>query len=158
MSKKGQNPFYGDSKVGVFDCWIPFRPKCLEVWAQHRVLHFRAPFECYIDNEVIPIEFDVRKLWFDEHLEFHNSLYARARYDCQNEAQINSPEPYGYGGNTLWFEGLDDHDHFDVYPNYNGTTVCSVTEKVRDSSVESDESDCQEVKVLLGEDKQPSDR
>ncbi len=112
---------------------------------------------CEIENRLIPITFDVRKVWFDEFPEFNNPMWARARYDGDGEGQVsNGLDNAEHHGNTLWFSGADSYDSFDVYPHWNGMTECTVTERVRDSSVETDDSDCFEVPVLLGQDKSPS--
>jgi hypothetical protein len=108
-------------------------------------------------------------VWFDEHPEFNNSLYARASYDCDGESPAKrkqkceiseSLQDCSFGGGkhkALWFNGLDDDDDFVAWPHWNGETTCPVNERVRESSVESDDSDCFEVPVLLGQEKLPSE-
>jgi hypothetical protein len=51
----------------------------------------------------------------------------------------------------LHFAGVEDTESFAVYPHWNGGTLCSIGERVYDSSVESDDSDCQQRSVTLGQ-------
>jgi uncharacterized repeat protein (TIGR01451 family) len=123
--------------------------------------------QCIIVNRVIPIEFDVRKIWFDEFPQFNNPMYAMGKYECWNESPVlqlctESSEglcPYElpfmkYG---LKWQGDESWDTFLAWPHYNGETYCTVTEKIHDSSVESDAEDCFEVEVMLGVEVDPED-
>lgn len=123
---------------------------------------------CAIVNRIILIDFDVRKLWFDEYRGFKNSLWARASYECWNESSAKSSctefdeemcpyDPEDFNNYKLNFIGMDSYDTFTAWPRYDGTTYCTVTERIRDSSVVSDESDCFEVDVLPGVDVHPED-
>ena len=122
-------------------------------------------FTCDITDQVIPIKFDVRKLWYDEHPEFNNSKWARARWSCDGVSSATGLCPIGFacldkptnGGPNLWFQGDDSDAWFWVWPDWDGLTTCTVEERVWDSSVETDDSDCFEVPVLLGQDVTPDD-
>ncbi len=105
---------------------------------------------CVIFNDLDPVTVTVHKVWFDEHLEFNNSLWARAHYDCVGEQNIFDSPDHFYS-NTLWFHGLVDSDTFDVWPHWNGLTWCYAEERVKDSSVDSDDSECEELPVRIAE-------
>jgi hypothetical protein len=122
-------------------------------------------FRCEIWNTLQSVEVEVTKKWFDEHPEFNNSFWARVKWEC-----VNAREEY-YDGRYLHDGGLitdyghlyfkdDDFDEdneaeesFWVFPNWdveNDPTVCEVRERIKDSSVESDDSDCEELKLYPG--------
>lgn len=98
---------------------------------------------CAITNTPLPVEVEVTKLWFDEQL---GDIIpeAQAWFDCDGEA-------FDYVSGWLNFEGVEDTDSFPVVPHWNGGTVCRIEERLHDSSVESDDSDCEAVSVTLGQ-------
>ncbi len=107
-----------------------------------------AELECFITNSVEPAAVTVRKLWFDEHPEFMNPLIAEAEYQCFGEGQVDPASPEGL--NLLFFSGSDSSDSFFVIPHWNGQTTCTVSEVTVPLDVESDDSDCEDIPVLLG--------
>lgn len=112
-----------------------------------------SEFECYITNSVSPVNVVVRKLWMDEHPEYQIPMFAQAEFQCQGQAELDEGLPLS--GGYLWFEGEDTYESFVVLPHWNGNTECTVTELIEDRSVESDDSDCEGIAVLLGHDTDP---
>jgi hypothetical protein len=98
---------------------------------------------CLISNGPLPVEVEVTKQWFDEQLG-EVIPEADAFYECFGEVF----EPVSGG---LHFEGVEDTESFQVFPHWNGGTTCTIEERVNDSSVESDDSDCQQLSVTLGQ-------
>ena len=108
---------------------------------------------CYVFNRLLAHRIDVQKHWIDEQPSLGNPMYAHGRLEC------NSPYPYCYAssgpqnlsqdgaqqgkGNAhyLQWDGQDAWDSGYVCPHWDGTD-CWVTEKIHDSAVESDVSDC----------------
>ncbi len=105
----------------------------------------RDDFECRISNELNPVEVEVTKDWMDEHPQFNNSTHARAKASCDNEWALQD--------RNLHFQDDGDKDSFWVWPSYTGNTECDVSERIRDSGVETDASDCQDIEVALGDTK-----
>jgi hypothetical protein len=112
---------------------------------------------CAVTNTLGQVRVDVRKIWFDDHPEFNNPMYARGRWNCyssQYYRDADNPEHYGCDGDvcgSLSFYGPDDTDSFYVYPDYDGSTWCSVEEKVFESGVESNASNCAVLFVSPGQ-------
>ncbi len=100
-------------------------------------------YECWIENQLNAVEVEVTKDWIDEHSEFNNSTFARARASCINEFDLDDRH--------LRFYDDGDKDSFFVKPSWQGDTECWVNERIRDSGVESDSSDCQDIEVVLGD-------
>jgi hypothetical protein len=98
---------------------------------------------CVITNGPLPVEVEVTKQWFDEQLG-EAIPEADAFYECFAEMFEST-----FGG--LRFEGVEDTESFQVFPHWNGGTTCTIEERVNDSSVESDDSDCQQLSVTLGQ-------
>ncbi len=123
---------------------------------------------CTIFNELQQVEVEVTKQWFDEHPEFNNSLWARVKWYCSPVRYESSH----YGGGVYWHQNLTSWDgklwysdsdftpannytyakSFSVWPNWDPTnpTVCNAEERIRDSSVESDHSDCDKIELYPG--------
>jgi hypothetical protein len=93
----------------------------------------------------------VTKRWFDEHPEFNNSFWARAQWNCVSEQTVFDIPVY-YHGESLWFNGDEAVDTFEVWPHWNGQTVCTVEERIKDATVISDDSDCEGLEVQIGDD------
>jgi hypothetical protein len=112
---------------------------------------------CHITNTLQRVEVDVRKIWIDDNPQFNAPNYARARWNCWNSGyQIGADDPaahhQGCAGDTcgsLSFYGADDTDSFYVYPEWDGTTWCSVEERVFESGVESS-NNCGRLFLMLG--------
>lgn len=113
-----------------------------------------AELDCYIFNAVEPVEINVRKLWMDEHPEFQIPMLAEASYECTGTAELDVESADTTG--TLWFLGEDAFDTFEVLPHWDGQTSCTVIEQVSDASVESDDQECQQVPVTLGQATDPA--
>jgi hypothetical protein len=107
-----------------------------------------SELDCFITNAVQPAEVIVRKLWFDEHPEFMNPMFAEAEYECFGQGQLDEEAPQGL--NLLFFNGQESTDSFFVIPHWNGETTCTVSEVEVEIGVETDDSDCAEISVQLG--------
>jgi hypothetical protein len=114
------------------------------------------PFWWVIFNTLQPVRVDVRKVWFDDHPEFSNPMFARARWNCSNASTGDGADDaqfFGCDGDTcgsLHFYGVDSTDSFYVYPDWDGTTYCWVEERVFESGVESDSRSCSHLSVAPG--------
>ncbi len=161
-----------DFDAGDMDCWVTetpvpngyeayysteFQGNTNKVECEYLDIMHGDELQCFISNELIPIDFDVKKDWMDEHPEFNNSTYVKAGYNCYNESSVKPDDCLGcpFGGGSyqghLTFNGDPAYDDFDVWPHWNGLTTCTVEERIKDSSVESDDSDCDTVMVLVGQ-------
>jgi uncharacterized repeat protein (TIGR01451 family) len=112
-------------------------------------------FYCDIYNDLDPVCIEVNKVWFDEHPEFNNPTFAKAFWTCWNTNEQVDRNFFGcpYGGDEcghLWFYGEVDSDQFCFFPHWNGTTVCDVDERLFESDVISDDSECQNLSVAPG--------
>jgi subtilisin-like proprotein convertase family protein len=99
---------------------------------------------CAITNSLLPVDVLVTKWWMDENPQFNNPLFAEASYDCVNE-QFGI-QAFG----SLDFFGDGDVNGFQVFPDWDGTTSCTVEETFVDSGVEFDDSECAGLTVLPG--------
>jgi hypothetical protein len=99
---------------------------------------------CAITNSLLPVDVEVIKWWMDENPQFNAVNYAEAVYGCVNEQ-------FGIDASgSLEFFGDGAIDGFSVYPDWDGSTNCWVTETVVDSGVEFDDSECASLSVLPG--------
>ena len=137
--------------------------------------HFRNMFggeesTCVVYNELEEVDVAITKVWFDEHPEFNNSLWARVHWECRYARdRISEDLPFGSvytnpstftEDDYLWFpdsdftaeNGYTRTRSFSVYPNWNPDqqTVCEAYERIKDSSVESDDASCDELKLAPG--------
>jgi hypothetical protein len=104
---------------------------------------------CEIVNSLEPQEVEVTKEWIVNAEDNGLAFWASADYTCYNVRQENGS--LGSFGGGFNFEGAVDTDVIqDVYPDYGGSTYCTVWEVDADSAVESDASDCSSVPVTLG--------
>lgn len=122
---------------------------------------------CFIGNTLLESEVVVNKEWIDENPQFNASNYAEANFSCSNlpNTDFNFTLPLlGGGGQFFGVEGLGPPsagnlefngnpgvDTFLTLGNWDGGTVCSVTEWVVEGGVESDDSDCQNLVIFPGE-------
>lgn len=106
-------------------------------------------FYCTIVNELEPTEVEVNKLWLGEFEANGLSRFAKADYSCYNVRTSPTGTPTSVSGG-LSFEGDSTDVIVDIYPHWNGDSYCSVTELDVDSAVEPDDSDCDNVPVVIG--------
>ncbi len=124
---------------------------------------------CFIGNVLNFSDVTVNKEWIDENPQFNGSTYAEASYFCSNlpedDFTFNLPI---LGGAVAWnnpdaLRGLIDFgnleffgnpgvDGFLTLGNWDGGTVCTITENVVESGIESDASDCDSLVIGPGED------
>jgi hypothetical protein len=123
------------------------------IFADDEGCHFRevegGQFVCEIVNSVQPQQVEVTKEWITQAEDHGLPFTASANYTCYNvRAEDGSLGSFGGG---FWFEGEVDSDVIeDVYPDYGGSTYCTVNEVYVDSAVEADDSECDSVPVTLG--------
>jgi hypothetical protein len=123
-----------------------------ESFADEAGCHFRdiegGQFLCEIVNELQPVGVTVTKEWLTDAESQGFPFSATANYDCYNVRMVDGS--LGSIGGALYFEGsLDTELIQGVYPDYAGTTWCTVGEVETDSAVEYDDSDCDSVPVTL---------
>ena len=106
-------------------------------------VEFETANVCIINNVLEPVEVVVTKEWIDDNPQFNAQNIAEATFSCVNE---QFQQAFG----TLRFVGNGDTDSFDVFPHWDGTTVCDVTESFLEGGVEADSSDCQGLSVTPG--------
>jgi hypothetical protein len=101
---------------------------------------------CTITNSLDEVTVEVTKEWVDDNPGFNPINIADATWFCNGA--------FGDEGGNLDFyaEGsLTDTESFTVYPLWNGTTSCSITEvNLPDGGVEVDDASCQSMTVLPG--------
>jgi hypothetical protein len=107
-------------------------------------------FECAITNTLNPVDVVVTKEWIVNAEDNGLAFWASAEYACYN---VRGEISLGGFAGSLHFEGATDTEVIEgVYPDYGGSTYCTVTEVNADSAVEPDASDCAHVPVTLGAD------
>ncbi|MDX1555632.1 MAG: IPTL-CTERM sorting domain-containing protein [Xanthomonadales bacterium] len=99
---------------------------------------------CVVNNALQAVDVEVTKWWLDEGPGFASFDYAEATYSCVNE-QFGD-DVFG----TLEFLGDGDTQSFSVFPDWDGSTTCTVTETVVETGVEFDDSECQSLSVTPG--------
>jgi hypothetical protein len=110
-----------------------------------------SDFSCVIENDLDQVRIDVTKRWIDDNPQFNNPTFAKADWNCYN-AQFDDRGFFGCHGNdcgTLHFYGAVSTDSFYVFPDWDGSTYCSVEESVFESGVESSDN-CGRVYVTPG--------
>ncbi len=106
-------------------------------------------FTCVVTDTVDETAITVHKEWIGDFEENDISQYASADWTCYNTRQSPSGDAGTFGGG-LEFNG-DSSDNIEgLYPHYDGTSYCTVTENGVDDAVETDDSDCSSVAVTLG--------
>lgn len=110
---------------------------------------------CEITNTLQPVEVVVNKLWIDEHPEFQLPTIVEITLICN--AQILGgfqDAPAGETASGDWFaQSFIDPAHpgvFLVFPHWDGSTFCSVTEEA-EAGVDQDTSDCDFIPLAPGQ-------
>ncbi len=109
-----------------------------------QAVEFGAGLSCLVFNDLELVLVQVTKQWLDESPQFNAVNYAEATFDCVNEQ-------YGLQAfGTLEFIGNGAVDGFFVFPHWNGTTSCDISETVVENGVEFDDAECQGLTVTPG--------
>lgn len=107
-------------------------------------------YGCDITDTLLPVDVVVNKDWIDENPEFNNPLWVNITLRCENGDIIG-----GYDcGNDECIEEFIDPDNpggFEVFPHWDGSTTCSVTEEP-EAGVLQDVDDCAAIDLLPGVD------
>jgi hypothetical protein len=124
---------------------------------RYNSIGFGADFTCDISNSLNDVGIVVRKIWIDDNPQFSTPNYARARWNCYNtQFQAYGDDPSSFFGcdgdvcGSLSFYGADSTDSFTVFPDFDGSTWCSVEERVFESGVETS-SNCGRLYVAPGQ-------
>ena len=105
-------------------------------------------YSCIITNELNAVTLTVTKQWDVVTEEDTISLHAEASYACYNVlAEPDSEELSTIEGDLVFDGVLDTEEIDDLYPDFGGTSYCSVTELEIDSAAEGDDSDCANVPI-----------
>ncbi|HKJ18058.1 MAG TPA: IPTL-CTERM sorting domain-containing protein [Xanthomonadales bacterium] len=99
---------------------------------------------CLIRNELERVLVDVTKWWIDENSQFDAVNFAEADYECENE-QFDA-DVFG----SLEFLGDGATDGFFVFPRWDGTTTCTVSETLVEGGIDVDDSECLSLSVAPG--------
>lgn len=112
-----------------------------------------ADFICEISNELLPVTVTVNKEWVDDNPGFELPTVVEITLWCT--------DPIANGGNQLSGNGFPysaqqfidpaNPGVFDVFPDWDGSTECFVTEEV-DAGVLPDTSDCESIPLAPGVD------
>jgi hypothetical protein len=123
---------------------------------RYNAVGFEEDFTCDINNSLNQVGIVVRKIWIDDNPQFNTPNYARARWNCYNSGYDSGADDaafFGCDGDTcgsLSFYGADSTDSFSVYPDWDGSTYCTVEERVFESGVETS-SNCGRLYVAPGQ-------
>jgi hypothetical protein len=105
-------------------------------------------YSCIITNELNAVTLTVTKQWDVVTEEDTISLHAEASYACYNVRAESDSEELSTVEGDLVFDGvLDTEEIGDLYPDFGGTSYCSVTELEIDSAAEGDDSECANVPI-----------
>jgi hypothetical protein len=109
-------------------------------------------FICEVTDTLQPVEIDVTKEWFGDLAAAGLTPDAGADWTCQNVRSSPSDTTLGTEVGALSFSGNPDTESAGpIFPDFAGTSVCSVTEEVTFDAVETDDSDCASLPVSLGQ-------
>ncbi len=106
-------------------------------------------FTCEIYNELDAVDIIVNKEWIGEFEGNAISQEAEAYYTCWNVRTSPTGSTTSDGG-SLSFYGNSSDTIDGIYPDFDGSSYCSVNEVNVDSAVEPDDSDCQNLVVTPG--------
>jgi hypothetical protein len=111
-----------------------------------------ATFACLIYNELDPVTVIVNKEWTGVTVDDGIDLFAHADYECINVREAADSDSLTSVDGNLNFEGeLDSEVISDLYPDYGGSSNCSVTELELTSAAEGDDSECADLPISLGQ-------
>lgn len=105
-------------------------------------------FDCAITNTLLPVEVTVNKEWIDENPQFNSPLWVDITLRCANSDIIGA---YNCG-NDECVDAFIDPDNpgvFGVYPAWDGSSECSVSEQ-HDASVLAELGDCETLALAPG--------
>lgn len=108
-------------------------------------------FACALTNTLDPVEVVVSKEWVGdvEQIEAAVGLQASASYSCYDV--LTAPDGVlTTAQGSLFFSGNSTDTIGGLYPWWNGSPYCVISETGVDSSVESDDSDCASVPIAPG--------
>jgi uncharacterized repeat protein (TIGR01451 family) len=106
---------------------------------------------CIIYNELEEVTVTVNKEWTGVTEEDAISLFASADYSCFFVRSSPDGDLETIEGSLDW-EGVFDSDLIEgIYPDYAGSSYCTVSELQLNSAAEGDDSDCAHVPVTLGQ-------
>ncbi|MDX1409628.1 MAG: IPTL-CTERM sorting domain-containing protein, partial [Saprospiraceae bacterium] len=145
--------------------------RCLFEDVEHGEVATSTPSQihnvCFIGNTLLESEVVVTKEWIDENPEFNPVNYAEAAWSCSNipdqsfvfqlpvlggAVQLPVPDGTISDSGQLEFFGNPSSDSFFTFGNWDGGTMCSVTEQFVDSGVEITANGCENLLVFPGED------
>lgn len=106
---------------------------------------------CVVRNSVNDVEVEVTKVWIDENSQYSEQNFAEAKWICSNVARFCQARTCNESG-SLQFFGNPAMDTFNVAPNWEGGTVCEVTEApAPDGGVEIEDSECYSIILFPGD-------
>ena len=109
-------------------------------------------YSCIITNELNAVTLLVTKQWSGVTEEDTISLHAEASYACYNIRAESDSEDLTTVEGYLSFDGVLDSDVVDeLYPDFGGSSYCSVTELELDSAAEGDDSECANVAISVNQ-------
>jgi hypothetical protein len=105
---------------------------------------------CEVRNTPAPVIVRVQKVWVYANAE-GNEISNEFRIELECNAVIEGGYSIGGGWYRAHFESIgDDFNDFTVHPTFGGNS-CHASETVFDSAVESDNSDCQNLSIDIGQ-------
>ncbi|MEJ8569341.1 IPTL-CTERM sorting domain-containing protein [Elongatibacter sediminis] len=108
-------------------------------------------FTCEITDTLDPVVIDVTKEWYGDLESAGVYPSADADWSCQNVRSSPTDTTLGNENGSLYFKGNPDTDSTGpIYPDYDGSSVCTVVEDVSFGPVETDDSDCASLPISLG--------
>jgi hypothetical protein len=111
-----------------------------------------ANYLCFIYNEINPVTVVVNKEWIGVTAEDAVSLFATANWECRNVLEEPDSDELSTVGGGLSFEGeLDSEAISGLYPDFGGSSYCTVTEIQLDSAAEGDDSDCANLPIGIAQ-------
>ena len=112
-------------------------------------------FSCTIFNELLPVDVTVNKVWIDENPGFNLPTHVEVTLACNAEivGACRNPEGCRGGLNTSLSTYIDPDNpgQFQVFPHWDGSTVCSATEEP-EAGVLQDQDDCAAIPLAPGVD------
>jgi len=107
-------------------------------------------FTCNLTNELEAVDLTVYKQWYGVEVANYLNLDAEADYTCYN-VRGGPDSPTETRSGSLHFEGAQDSELVeDLYPDWAGSSHCTVSESRAISAVEVDDGDCADVPLAPG--------